>query len=66
MWIARDKDGGLFFYKHKPVRVGEVWNPEPVAFDDYQELDHNMDEGFFADVKWEDEEPTEIKLIKKE
>lgn len=62
LWIARDKDGDLYLYTRKPEKVEEYWTVEwPHAY--YQ---FNTD--LFPEVKWEDDEPTEVelKIVKKE
>lgn len=64
MYVARDKDGRLFLYFTKPSKIGifDKWclvNSRP---NDYYEIDSSL----FPEVKWEDEEPTEVELVKKE
>lgn len=55
LYVARDKNGRLYLYKHKPKKYNIVWtNP---AF--IEELDSNL----FPEVRWEDEEPTEVELV---
>lgn len=60
MWIARDKDGLLCIYRHKPSKGGIVWiqNPEDKDFDDM----YIIPEDYSPEVKWEDEEPRELIL----
>lgn len=60
MWIARDKDGLLCIYRHKPSKGMEVWieNPEDKRLDDM----YIIPEDYFPEVKWEDEEPRELVL----
>ena len=62
-WLARDKDGTALCYDKKPFKIDDdEWN-----FDDehqYLYLDNSDDINF---VKWEDEEPVNIReWIKKE
>lgn len=60
MWIARDRDGMLFIYRHKPSKDTVVWveNPQDKGFDDM----YTIPEDYFPEVKWEDEEPRELIL----
>lgn len=66
MYVARDKDGLLCAYRHKPSKSKKVWieNPEDNS------IDHIcvMPEDWFPEVKWEGEEPRELilKPIKEE
>ena len=59
-WIARDKDGILCIYRHKPSKDKEVWveNPQDKGLDDM----HVIPKDYFPEVKWEDEEPRELIL----
>lgn len=60
MYIARDKNNRLFLYTvNKPFkgRDGEWYM---VGFNTVFELDSRL----FPEVKWEDEEPTELILKK--
>ena len=63
MWIARDKNGRLYFYIAKPVKAisGDYWRSSIPSVPIY-----NEDENKFSDVKWTDKEPTEVELVKKE
>lgn len=53
-WVARDKDGLLYLYLAKPRKYQSKWLPNIrfAYFDINREL--------FPEVKWEDEEPTEL------
>lgn len=70
MWLARDKNSRLVLYKEKPVKLEEsgVWViPSDIPEDDYSQncdlnlLEEHLPEG--CDPKWEDPEPTEVKII---
>lgn len=53
VWIARDKDGGLFAFSSIPLKKANIWSPG---------LGINMMQlksDKFPSVKWEDDEPTE-------
>ncbi len=53
-WVARDKDGRLLFYTDKPWKYeGKSW---AVSEGDWMEIDKS----WYPNVKWEDEEPTEV------
>lgn len=55
MWIARDKDGLLYLFKDMPIKYENVWNSHRNQIF----LGYNL----FPEVKWEDEEPTEVELV---
>ena len=56
-YIARNKNGNLYIYtKGKPYKGACIWgtnNPDYVA-----KIDNNI----LQEIKWEDEEPTEINI----
>lgn len=60
MYVARDKDGLLCAYSHKPYKGKKVWieNPKDASIDDICV----MPEDWFPEVKWDDEEPRELVL----
>lgn len=53
-WVARDKDGMLYLYLVKPRKSQSKWLPNIRS--DYFGIDREC----FPEVKWEDEEPTEL------
>lgn len=53
-WVARDKDGMLYLYLAKPRKSQSKWLPN-IRFE-FIELSRES----FHEVKWEDEEPTEL------
>lgn len=55
MWAARDEDGTLYIYEEKPYKNIHVWNCDELEYFPIIEL--------LPEVKWEDEEPTEVELI---
>lgn len=58
-WIVRDEDGGLCLYEDKPQKGNGVWfRMEYDIFSLMYCLNH-----LFTFVKWEDEEPTNIKEL---
>lgn len=59
MWIARDKDGSLWLYEKEPLGKGsQSWIAAIIGKN--ERLD--IDEDWFPEVKWEDEEPRELIL----
>lgn len=58
MWIARDKDGLLCIYRHKPFKGNEVWIENPEEKDGM----YIIPENYFPEVKWEDEKPRKLIL----
>ena len=62
MYVARDKDDSLFLFMNMPIRNSkwDCWQSESRTTD-YLRLSPQL----FPEVKWEDEEPTEVKLVKK-
>lgn len=63
MYVARDKDGTLCVFFSKPVKdyMVKSWKSVSLYLRDYFELDSSL----FPEVSWEDEEPTEVELVKK-
>lgn len=63
MYVARDKDGTLCAFYSKPVKsyMLKSWQSVSIYFRDYFELDSSL----FPEVSWEDDEPTEVELVKK-
>ena len=55
-WVARDKGGKLYLYFAPPRKYPREWPPN--IHTDYFEINRDL----FPDVKWEDEEPTEIEI----
>lgn len=55
MWIARDKYGGLFLFTEKPKKCTFTWISEN---EEYAYVDGDL----LPDVKWEDPEPTKVKI----
>lgn len=57
MWIARDLSRILILYPYKPLKHEKdgVWIGKGEWF--------MLESDLFPEVKWEDSEPTEIKLV---
>lgn len=62
MYVARDKGGALYLYKKQPVKCLETWQLSGNNCLDFYKLDSSL----FLEVKWEDDEPIEVELVKKE
>lgn len=60
-WVARDEDGSLFLYivDVKPRKSQSKWMPDGCS--DLIEL-IELSRELFPEVKWEDEEPTEVSI----
>ncbi len=56
MWIARDKDGWLYLFENRPTKYENVWN-------EHDGRKMYLQANLFPEVKWEDEEPTEVELV---
>lgn len=59
-FIARDKDGAIFAYSRKPIKLERAWFIIPVD-DTYQNIP--LLSCMFTDIKWEDEEPFKIPYV---
>lgn len=55
IYLARDKDGGLFFYSGEPKKENEIWIAPKGA--QFGELPKDM----FPEVQWEDK-PREAEI----
>ena len=53
-YVARDSDGELAVYDVKPVKFDTQWS------DDLGDWIEPLDNDYFPEVKWSDEEPTKI------
>ena len=60
MWIARDKDRGLYIYDKKPIKLNNSWTVNG----NFKCVEITEDNYLFPEIKWEDEEPTELILKK--
>ena len=59
-WVARDKNGSLFIYEEKSIKHDHSWKPSVSFYDEYF---YSLNDHFnLSQVKWEDEEPTEVEL----
>ena len=57
-FIARDSDGKLFLYSpNPPIKETTQW----ISLDGRSSI-FKIDDELFPEIKWEDEEPTEINI----
>lgn len=66
LWIARDKNGDLSLFDEMPIRTFKRWSVD--CADSLMESHPiELDKHLFPEVKWEDDEPTEVelKIVKK-
>ena len=58
MWVARDKSGGISLFTTKPFKHEDRWE-----YDFFLGNEVFINKNLFPEVTWEDEEPTEVKII---
>lgn len=58
MWIARDKDNELRIFENKPTKGAEYWLSSWA-----NNVYGTLPDEYFPEVKWEDDEPTKVKLV---
>ena len=58
-WVARDKDGALWLFNHKPLNGSATWDRYLIQ-EDYTmtEIDHTL----FPEVVWDDDNPQPKRL----
>lgn len=61
MWVARDKSGYLYVYTEKPKKGSIQWQIPSVEIGMIVQIDSAL----LPEVKWEDEEPTEVDIVPK-
>ena len=57
VWIARDRDESLCIFLGKPIKDGNYWQPHGESY-------KSISDSLFPEITWEDEEPTQFKLVK--
>lgn len=55
MWIARDRGDSLYLYRVKPIKMVSFWDSSCDSI--------KLDRDLFPEIKWEDEEPTEVEFV---
>ena len=64
LFVARDKNGELSFFRNKPVKCAHNNDKNPSFCADVKDEDYYLDvDVLFSDVQWENE-PLEIELYK--
>lgn len=54
LYVARDKNGALYLYENKPYKDVGIWCPRGMSI--------LLGRDALPEVKWEDEDPTEVEL----
>lgn len=57
MWLARNKDGKLFIWRIKPIKIGGKW-----GLGIENQCSAYIPNDNYPEVKWSDEEPRELVL----
>lgn len=58
-YVARDSDGHIWLYSSKPHKTMDVaWSIAP-----YKDCLLQLNSELLPEVKWSDEEPTEVELV---
>ena len=60
-WLARDKDGILYVYTHRPIRSDEDYTLSDGSWEKFNTFGH-----LFQAIKWTDDEPVEIEKVIRE
>lgn len=62
-YIARDEDDSLYAFRTKPQKLVDMWNYFEKKYNERYHIE--LDREFFKFIKWEDENPTNIKELLK-
>jgi hypothetical protein len=62
MFAARDKNGGIRFYKEKPYRTGNVWNTDSGKFEIAAYYSVSYFTTLFDNLTWESD-PWEFDFV---
>lgn len=57
-WIARDKNGNLYWYINKPNKTDIDW----IEREEYVSIDITFPQCKFDFIKWEDDKPWEVQV----
>lgn len=57
-WVAKDKDGSVYFYYEKPCKATQTWDGSGFCISNFSNVK-------FESVKWDDPEPTSREEILK-
>lgn len=64
-YVAREESGTLQLFRNKPTKFvfSYPWNKKHGWFVNDEDISMEIDANLFPEVKWEDEEPTEVELV---
>lgn len=57
-WLARDKNGSLYVYTHRPIRSNENYTFSEGSWECFNTFEH-----LFQSIQWTDDEPVEIAKV---
>ena len=60
-WLARDKDGQLFLYTHRPIKTSDNYMSIDGSWECFNTFGH-----LFQAIQWTDDEPVEIEKVIRE
>ena len=60
-WLARDKNGILYVYTHRPIRSSETYRVLEGSCESFKAFGH-----LFQSIQWTDDEPVEIEKVIRE
>ena len=60
-WLARDKNGLLYVYTHKPLKSSNCYSCTHGSYADFDTFGHS-----FQAIQWTDDEPVEIEKVIRE
>lgn len=74
LWVARDEEGELYIYKHKPKKDLDFWSVYNDCFGEFGSeytniesleilIPHMADYFDFSKVQWKDKKPKQLKDI---
>lgn len=58
-YLARDKNGEVWMYTHKPIKKESVWDGKNINFNQDEVIEAIADD-IFDNIKWSDDEPFDI------
>ena len=60
-WLARDEDGILYVYTHRPIKSSESYTLSDGSWEKFNTFGH-----LFQAIQWTDDEPVEIEKVIRE
>ena len=59
VWLARDRNGKLYLYRGRPLRIGNIWRTDDsIAGIGFLRFENEL----FPEVQWSDKKPTKVKI----